>query len=241
MGIEDVWANVQNTLACKYIAPMGIEDVWVSLQDNKIINCHKLVWLHWLKILWEDILSYSHMPDPPINYSSPLSTWLSIQYSTSLSPTKTTLSGQGYGFCCLSKLVCGRNIASTTILPIFFVVCHRKHSDSLFDCFIYCFMLCQSIKKRASSCIILISNVQGLSRNLSNLIMALHQYDILLCSETLVRYASSVGVVGYWNGHPVLLCWETPWGFRDCYICKRWIQSILPTQIWVWLLQNAGF
>ena len=32
MGIEEVWASVQNILACKYIAPMGIEIVSVVVQ-----------------------------------------------------------------------------------------------------------------------------------------------------------------------------------------------------------------
>ena len=32
MGIEDVWASVQNILACKYISPIGIEIVSVVVQ-----------------------------------------------------------------------------------------------------------------------------------------------------------------------------------------------------------------
>ena len=38
----------------------------------------------------------------------------------------------------------------------------------------------------AASCRILCSNVRGLSGNLSDLAVALSEYDILLCSETLV-------------------------------------------------------
>ena len=38
----------------------------------------------------------------------------------------------------------------------------------------------------AASCRILYSNVRGLSGNLSDLAVALFQYDILLCSETLI-------------------------------------------------------
>ena len=49
--------------------------------------------------------------------------------------------------------------------------------------------------------------MQGLSGNLSNLAMASSQYDILLCSETLVshlRHVSELLVAGF--GCPVLLC-----------------------------------
>ena len=56
-------------------------------------------------------------------------------------------------------------------------------------------------------CRILCSNVRGLARNLSNLTVASSQYDILLCSETLVsdmRQLSEVVVPGFCR--PVLLC-----------------------------------
>ena len=56
-------------------------------------------------------------------------------------------------------------------------------------------------------CRILCSNVRGLARNLSDLTVASSQYDILLCSETLVsdmRHVSEVLVPGF--GRPVLLC-----------------------------------
>ena len=55
-------------------------------------------------------------------------------------------------------------------------------------------------------CRILCSNVRGLSRNLSDLSVASSQFDILLCSETLVsdmRHVSELLVPGY--GRPVLL------------------------------------
>ena len=51
------------------------------------------------------------------------------------------------------------------------------------------------------------SNVRGLAENLRILIVASSQYDILLCSETLVsdmRHASEILVLGF--GCPVLLC-----------------------------------
>ena len=56
-------------------------------------------------------------------------------------------------------------------------------------------------------CRILCSNVRGLAGNLSDLTVASPQYDILLCSETLVsdmRHVSEILVIGY--GRSVLLC-----------------------------------
>ena len=56
-------------------------------------------------------------------------------------------------------------------------------------------------------CRILCSNVRCLAGNLSDLTVASSQYDILLCSETLVsdmRLVSEVWVPG--SGRPVLLC-----------------------------------
>ena len=59
----------------------------------------------------------------------------------------------------------------------------------------------------AASCRILCSSVRGLSGNFSVLAVASSQYDILLCSETLVsdlRHVSELLVPGF--GRPVLLC-----------------------------------
>ena len=56
-------------------------------------------------------------------------------------------------------------------------------------------------------CRTLCSNVRGLAGNLSDLSVASSQYDILLCSETLVsdmRHVSEVLVPGFCR--PVLLC-----------------------------------
>ena len=56
-------------------------------------------------------------------------------------------------------------------------------------------------------CRILCSYVRGLARNLSALTVASSQYDILLCSETLVsdmHHVSEILVPGF--GHPVFLC-----------------------------------
>ena len=58
-----------------------------------------------------------------------------------------------------------------------------------------------------ASCRVLCSNVRGLSRNLSDLTVAASQYDILLCSETLVSDLCPVSellVPGF--GRPVCLC-----------------------------------
>ena len=57
------------------------------------------------------------------------------------------------------------------------------------------------------ACRILCSNEQGLSKNLSDETVASSQYDLLLCSETLVsdrRYISELLVPGF--GRPVMLC-----------------------------------
>ena len=56
-------------------------------------------------------------------------------------------------------------------------------------------------------CKIFHSNVRGLARNHSDQTMALSQYDILFCSETLVsdkHHVSELLVLGF--GRPVLLC-----------------------------------
>ena len=56
-------------------------------------------------------------------------------------------------------------------------------------------------------CRILCSNVRGLAANLSDLTVASSQYDILLCSETLVsdmRHVSEVLVPGFCR--PAVLC-----------------------------------
>ena len=53
------------------------------------------------------------------------------------------------------------------------------------------------------------SNVRGLAGNLSDLTVASSQYDILLCSDTLVsdmRHMLELLVSGF--GRPVLLCRE---------------------------------
>ena len=82
------------------------------------------------------------------------------------------------------------------------------------------------------ACRMLCSNVRGLSKNLSDLSVASSQYDLLLCSETLVsdrRHISELLVPGF--DRPVLLCagWNAagPW---DGCIYARWIWGISPAQ-----------
>ena len=61
-------------------------------------------------------------------------------------------------------------------------------------------------------CRILASNVLGLARNISDLTVASFQYDILLCSETLVsdmRHVLEVLVPGFCR--PVLCVGKMPW------------------------------
>ena len=63
--------------------------------------------------------------------------------------------------------------------------------------------------------------MRGLAGNLSDLTVALSQYDILLCSETLVsdmHHVSELLVLGF--GYPVLLCPDGclgPEGWRHTY------------------------
>ena len=79
----------------------------------------------------------------------------------------------------------------------------------------------------------LYSNVRGPAGNLSDLTMASSQYDILLCSETLVsdmRHASELLVPGF--SFPVLLCRSKldASDQRDDCVRTRWLRSISPTQ-----------
>ena len=81
-------------------------------------------------------------------------------------------------------------------------------------------------------CIILCSNVQGLARNLSDLTEAMFQYDILLCSETLVsdmRHVLELLVPGF--GHRHVVPRKDASGLSDGCIHKIWLWNILPTQI----------
>ena len=82
----------------------------------QVIYCSIGGWVPFLKKSqrhpWEEFLSCSHSrkPDLPVTQPLPSSTWLSVLfpffssfplffYSLFLFPAKTTLLGQGYGFC----------------------------------------------------------------------------------------------------------------------------------------------
>ena len=83
-------------------------------------------------------------------------------------------------------------------------------------------------------CRILCSNVRGLGGNLIDMTVASSQYNILLCSETLVsdmRHVSELLVPGF--GRPVLLCrCKMPRaGGMAAYVRDAWLRSISPTQI----------
>ena len=65
------------------------------------------------------------------------------------------------------------------------------------------------------SCRILCSNVRGLSRNLGDLTEASSQYDLMLCSETLVSYRRHTSeLMGPEFFRPVLFCQN--WMPRSC-------------------------
>ena len=71
-----------------------------------------------------------------------------------------------------------------------------------------------------AACRIFCSNVQGLAGNLSDLTVASSQYDILLCSETLVSgmpHLSELLVPGF--GRPVLLC------RASCLLPDGWLHT----------------
>ena len=72
----------------------------------------------------------------------------------------------------------------------------------------------------ASSCRILCSNVRGLSGNLSDLAVASSQYDILLCTETLVsdlRHVSELLVPGFGRLSCAGASCLVPVGWRHMY------------------------
>ena len=57
------------------------------------------------------------------------------------------------------------------------------------------------------ACRILCSDVRGLSKNLNDVTVASSQYDLLLCSETLVSYRRHISELLVPEfGRPVLLC-----------------------------------
>ena len=80
------------------------------------------------------------------------------------------------------------------------------------------------------------------ARNLSDLTVASSQYDILLCSETLVsdkRHVSEMLVPGFCR--PVLLCRGKMPRARGMAATFEMVTKHFANQIWVWLLLDAGF
>ena len=127
----------------------------------------------------------------------------------------------------------GGNIAiSTALRPSFCVLC-CKHLKVYGIHISYFFYACLTLRfpdvetntgpRRPvpTVCRLLCSNVRGLAGNLSDLTVASSQYDILLCSETLVsdmRHVSELLVPGF--GLHVLLCrgrLPRPDGWRHTY------------------------
>ena len=81
-------------------------------------------------------------------------------------------------------------------------------------------------------------SVRGLTGNLSDLTVASSLCVIRLCSETGLRFASCVRVASSRIRSPCLAVpGQDASGPRDSCIRTRWLRSISPTQIWVWLLQ----
>ena len=81
-------------------------------------------------------------------------------------------------------------------------------------------------------CKILCSNVRGLAGNLSDLTVVSSRYNILLCSETGLGYASRVGVADSRIRAPcVVVKGQDASGPWDGCIRSRWLRKISPIQI----------
>ena len=163
-------------------------------------------------------MSYSHSRKPRPSGNSLLSlkysTWLSVFLFFFPPPLEPRWQGRVMGF-----VGGGGNIAIATALsPSSFVYCIvniKWFMDFLYLIFYGCLRLrfldveTNPGPRRPVPDVrrILCSNVRGLAGNLSDLTVASSQYDIRLCSETLVsdmRHVSEVLVSGF--GRPVLLC-----------------------------------
>ena len=81
-----------------------------------------------------------------------------------------------------------------------------------------------------AACRIILSNVQGLAGNLSDLTVASAQYVILLCSETLVSDMRQVSKLMH-RSPCLAVPGQDASGPSDGCIRTRWLRSILPAQI----------
>ena len=145
----------------------------------------------------------------------------------------------------------GGYIAITTALPqssfVYSIINIKWFMEFLYLVFYACLWLRfldvatnpGPLRPVAVVCRILCSNVRDLVRNLSDLTMVSSQYDMLLCSETLVSDMHHVSELLV--PHCLVVSWQDALGSMDGCICTRWLRSITPTQISVWLLRNAGF
>ena len=146
----------------------------------------------------------------------------------------------------------GSNIVIATALPPSFSVLYCKHQivmEFLHLIFYACLRLpFLDVETNPglrlpvpNVCRLLFSNMRVLARNLSDLTVASSRYDKLLRSETLfsdMRHVLELQIPGFgWGFVPG----QDASGSRDGGTRTRWIWSISPTQVKVWLLRNDGF
>ena len=131
------------------------------------------------------------------------------------------------------------NIAISTALPPSFIVLYCKHqtvwSINSSYCFIFAWGFGFWIGRLTLAhgvlflhgCRILCNNMRGLTGNLSDLTMVSSQYDILLCSETLVSDISHVSELRHgsrnWSSCLVVPEQDAS-GPRDDSIRTRWLR-----------------
>ena len=138
----------------------------------------------------------------------------------------------------------GGNIAISTALPPSFCVLCCKHLIVYEIHISYFFYACLRLRfpdvetnpgpRRPviTVCRLLYSSVRGLAGNRSDMTVASSQYDMLLCSQTLVSDESRVGVAGsrIWTPRLVVPGKDASCP-REGDIRMRWIWSISPTQV----------
>ena len=80
--------------------------------------------------------------------------------------------------------------------------------------------------------------------DLRDLTVTSSQYDIRFCSETLVsdmRHVSELLVPGFGRPSSRVVSGQDTSGPWDVGVRTRWLRSISPAQISMWLLRNAVF